>query len=72
MPKMYEKTLWHEQIDMPTSSETFLIVIRLSFITIFSTFFIDYWRAGFVIFNVFADIRTTPKHLFVFFIADSP
>jgi hypothetical protein len=41
--------IWHEPIDMPTSSATSLFVIRWSFITPYFYFvhiFIDFWRDG--------------------------
>ena len=38
IPKTFKKISWHEPIDMPTSSATYLIVIRRSFITISFTF----------------------------------
>ena len=38
IPKSFEKISWHEPIDMPKSSATYLNVIRRSFITISFTF----------------------------------
>ena len=43
LPHPSEKIAWHEPTDMPTSSSTFLIVIRRFSITIFFTSSMFYW-----------------------------